>query len=430
MEDNLTEKLTENSKNLNFLFYNKVKYNFTKLDNPRDIDLFHKILNAVYDVPMTSPVLNKKYLNSLYDEYTSFFDVFDFKHKHILGKRVFSLFSNINTSIDFYIHRCYTLKYAKLKLKERQSTFSKKAFIKRHGITLGTIKFDRAIAQGLRTLKSRDDYDIICKSKGNSNRFEFYLEKINDNTGNYFTIKEAKDLINKKQSQASLKRWEYYKNGLSNYVPNTCLDFYLQKGMSTTDAILALHERQSVTSLKSYIQRYGEDRGKFKYDSRIFKWKKIMNGKSDAEKKSIRLKQIKSLSFQSKESTDFFNNIIVELGKIGIKFDDVYFGKKEYLIYDNIKGRVFFYDFTIPSIKYSCEYNGHKFHADPRVPIYEQEKWQSLFSNKTYKESLEFDSYKNSLMTDLDYHLDIVWDFESIECKTNRVINNIKIKIV
>jgi len=136
------------------------------------------------------------------------------------------------------------------------------------------------------------------------------------------------------------------------------------------------------------------------------------------------------LSFQSKESTDFFNNIIVELGKIGIKFDDVYFGKKEYLIYDNIKGRVFFYDFTIPSIKYSCEYNGHKFHADPRVPIYEQEKWQSLFSNKTYKESLEFDSYKNSLMTDLDYHLDIVWDFESIECKTNRVINNIKIKIV
>ena len=126
----------------------------------------------------------------------------------------------------------------------------------------------------------------------------------------------------------------------------------------------------------------------------------------------------------------FYNKVKYNFTKLDQPRDIALFHKILNVVYDNIKSRVFFYDFTIPSIKYSCEYNGHKFHADPRVPIHEQEKWQSLFSNKTYKESLEFDSYKNSLITDLDYHLDIVWDFESIESKTNRVINNIKIKIV
>lgn len=56
--------------------------------------------------------------------------------------------------------------------------------------------------------------------------------------------------------------------------------------------------------------------------------------------------------------------------------------------------REYFYDFVIPEIGYACEYNGHKFYADPIITENNKCVWCSLFTNKTYEECIEFDYYK------------------------------------
>jgi hypothetical protein len=426
--ESLTEKLMRNSKDLRFLFFNKPKYNLIKLEEPRDIDTFYLILKTVYNVPSGNS-LNYDALTKKYNEYLSLFSSFDFSKKRILGKDVFTNFSNVNTSLNFYLDRCHTLESAKEKLRKRQSTFSLQSFIDRYGESTGTSQYNSAINKGQLTLKSREDITKINHRKGGVNRIEFYLDKINTITNKFYTEDEAKQIVFKKQSNASKSRWEYYKKGLTDYLPNTCLDYYLKLGMNLDDALIALHKRQSLTSLDSYIYRYGEEDGIEKYNKRIYLWKTTMNSKSDDELKKIKISQRENLKYSSNASYKFFNNIITKLNNEGINFDKIYFGKKEYFIYDNVKKRIFFYDFVIPDINYACEYNGHKFHADPRIDETKKSYWRSLFTNKTYNECLEFDFYKNNLLKNKGFDLDIVWDYDCAELKTNTIINNIKNKI-
>lgn len=424
----LVDNLIQNSKNLNMLFFNKPKYNLIKLKEPRDKLIFHKIMETVYDIPKGS-LLNYDTLSKKYNEYLTTFNSFDFNKKRILGKDVFTSFSNANTSLDFYLDRCHTLESAKEQLHERQSTFSLSAFICRYGEDIGTLKYNSAIQRGINTVKNREDYVDINFKKGIVNRIEHYLTKVNPKTNNLYTEIEAKEFIYEKQANASNTRWDYHKKGLSKYLPNTCLDYYLNLGMSLDEAETALYKRQSLTSLSSYIHRYGDTIGIAKFNKRVELWKKTINSKSDEYIKELRIKQRRNLKYSSNASYQFFNNVVTTLESEGIIFDKIYFGKKEYFIYDNNKKRIFFFDFVIPEINYACEYNGHKFHADPRIDKTLKSTWRSIFSNKTYNECLEFDFYKNNLLINSGFDLDIVWDYECAKLKTNTIINNIKHKI-
>ena len=76
-------------------------------------------------------------------------------------------------------------------------------------------------------------------------------------------------------------------------------------------------------------------------------------------------------------------------------------------------GGGFLYDFVIPELKYAVEFNGERFHPDPRLyPTEESHKlWVSPYG-KTYEESLEKDTVKNEAIRDRGFELDIVWERE------------------
>ena len=424
------EKLISNSKNLNYLFFEKPNYFLKELEEPRSFQFFHSLMCHVYSVPSKEPELDVMRIKSMYDEYTQSFDDMlrnkKFNKKSIKAKDVFESFSNNNTSLQFYLDRGYSIEFAKSMLSERQSILTLSKFKKRYGEIEGTQKYKEVISRGQKTLADRPDYNDVCKSRGNSRRSDFYLDKINPLTNKLYTQEEAIEKIKKLQTKASKKRWEYYKDGLSNYVPNTTLEYYLRQGMSLTEAKIALIKRQNTASLESFIERYGSNVGIKKYEKRIQRYKKSFNNKSEEELKIIRIKQCRGLKYSSKSSTMFFENVLNALRNDGIDFNDAHYGTNEYFVYDNSKKRIFFYDFVIPSINYACEYNGHKFHPDPRLHEDEKHKWRALYSNKTYDECLEFDAYKNSLIMNNGFMLDVVWDFEDVESKTSKVLNHIK----
>lgn len=66
-----------------------------------------------------------------------------------------------------------------------------------------------------------------------------------------------------------------------------------------------------------------------------------MNFKPDEELKGIKISQRKNLKCSSNASYKFFQNIVEILKSEGITFDKIYFGKKEYFIYDIHKKRIF-----------------------------------------------------------------------------------------
>lgn len=73
----------------------------------------------------------------------------------------------------------------------------------------------------------------------------------------------------------------------------------------------------------------------------------------------------------------------------------------------------FLYDFVIPELKYAVEFNGERFHPDPR--LYPTEESHKLWVNpygKTYEEILEKDTVKNQAIRDKGFELDIVWERE------------------
>jgi len=66
-----------------------------------------------------------------------------------------------------------------------------------------------------------------------------------------------------KKSKESRKR---------NHNNTTSLEYYTFRGMSLEDAIIARRERQQTFSLKRCIEKYGEQEGKLKWQSRQEKW--------------------------------------------------------------------------------------------------------------------------------------------------------------
>jgi hypothetical protein len=358
----------------------------------------------------TNPI--SEIFNSHYQDYLKIFNEIDerkLKRRYFNSlNKVFQYWSIHNTSLDFYLCRGYNIEESKNLLKNRQSTMN--------------LEIAKKIQNSIKS-KSKDEIVEINRKKGNGNRFEFYLDKINKETNKLFTEEEAKLKIKVKQSTAFNNRWRKIKNGEIIYFPNTSINYYLGKGLSFEDAKNALIDRQKTFSLESCIERYGLEKGHQKFKDRQIKWQSTMNSKSDEEKESIKRSQVSRLSKYSKASFDYFVEVLNY-----VKFDgEIYFGKDEYVIYDKTKSRCFFFDFVIPKYKICIEYNGLAFHPHPDLDENSKLNWIEPFSKMNYQEKSDFDSYKNSLMIAKGYEVLIIW--ESDNNKIQKAVNFIKYKI-
>jgi hypothetical protein len=291
-----------------------------------------------------------------------------------------------------------------------------------------------------------------------------WLNKINNKTGKLYTKDEAKFKINsfrkmKKEywmergyslEESENKIVEYQKDNSKKFIqkminnPDMYKDirdnqigFYIKKGYSLEESKNLLKYRQDTKSLNFFIKKYGEDDGIIKYNRNIIEmgYKSSRQyyidkyGYNIGNKKytDILIKRIVPMSKASKESVKFFTKIYNFLIEKGILKKDIYWGvndSNEWFI--NKNKNLFFYDFTIKSLKIIIEYNGTKYHPNPVKDT--KETWMSLNSIEFNMKLIE-DELKKSLAVSQGFDYYVVFSNDDLQLKQNQIINKLDKKI-
>lgn len=372
--------------------------------------------------------LEENKILSIYEKYVSVFDKDNFpKYKRSKLHQVLS-FCSINSNINFYLDRGFNTGSAKEELKLRQSTVSLESFIRRFGETEGSERYNLYLDKWKNSISRHDKKELYKKWK---NTPENYLNKINPITGKLFSIEEAESKIKEDLSKGFKRVWKEYREGLreKSFV-NTTLEYYEAKGMTTEEAHLALKERQRTFTLEKCIHKYGQEEGIKRFDARNYKWQKSLDSKTDDEKKAIMISKTRNLCRYSKESLIFFNSVLSRIEENLLIGLTVYFGKKEMVLWEPLKKRPYFYDFSIPALKIIIEYNGSTFHPDvEKLTEEELLTWKCPLTKLNGLEKHKKDKEKNDFARSLGYDLLVVWDHEEFESKLKKCIDLIKKKI-
>lgn len=308
---------------------------------------------------------------------------------------------------DYFLSRCYKEEFVDELVKKRQGTWSEESMKKKYGDDWED-KFNEFVDKANKSRNSNPNINEINYSKGKLLRFEYFLDKINEDTGKLYTEEEAKEKIRKKQ-QLNSKKYADKSRGKKGI---TCrsVEYWIERGMSVDEAKEKVREIQSTNTIENYIKKYGEQEGIKKWIDRNKKWGKIMMEKK-SESNNIG-------SAYSKSSKRLFDKVIDELRKDDIVFEKVYYGEQEYSKWDKDNHRVYFYDFVIPSIKLCVEYNGVMYH-----PKEGDVNWVGLHSGITYTEKIEYDKQKIKTINDCGFTSLIIWEDDDEDESVQKIIN-------
>ncbi len=400
---------------LNLLFKKiKEKRNFILLNEPLN---FNKYCDIIKQNIKHINTYNTENLKIKYDLYLEIFNNINLKTK--ITNTLLGYGPNSNTSNEYYLNRGWSELETKLLIKNRQGNISIKNISKKRNISIyEAIKVQKEIYnKKYVTTKNKKNYDEIKKSFGNSNRWEFYLNKINPITNNLYTDEEAKEKIYNKQSKGAEAIKRYKVSGERTYIYPTTLQHFLNKGLSLLEAYKALSERQSTFSLEKCIEKYGKQEGYLVWKKRQDKWQQTLNNKSDEEKIEILNKKIKAWKnkFYSKSSIIFFDKLIEICKKdYGIEFEYMY-KENEYFIYDQETKKIYFYDFYIKDLDIIIEYNGSHIHPNKeKLSINEWNNWRHLYSKEDAEVIFKKDIYKQNIAINNNKNVLIIWDSDNI----------------
>ena len=147
--------------------------------------------------------------------------------------------------------------------------------------------------------------------------------------------------------------------------------------------------------LEYFIEKYGEQAG-YDYYQEIGRKKAkgtLNNG----------------YSHYSKNSQSYFNKIKNYLFDIGHNFNMNYATNNgEIFIQDD--NNTYFYDCYIKELNLVIEYNGDYWHANPK-----KYKSTDIIRDKEVSDIWKYDKYKESLVKENHYNIEIVWESEEIE---------------
>ena len=113
----------------------------------------------------------------------------------------------------------------------------------------------------------------------------------------------------------------------------------------------------------------------------------------------------------SKESLCVFSEVLQYCTDIGISSDDIYLGvdnRTEFFLKND--KNIFFYDFTIRSLKLIIEFHGVAFHAKNENDI-----WNNPFTNESVKENIEKRKIKNSVAISNGFDILEIWSDDSVQ---------------
>lgn len=310
--------------------------------------------------------------------------------------------------------------------------------------------------------KECEEKRIRKKMPSSPMKIENWTCKVNPDTGSNYTIEEA---IIKIKSFRKFNKEYWMSRGMSesesirevarfqkensekflqkmidnpnDYLSRTStqIGYYLKRGFSQEESHKMLKDRQSTLSIDRMIKIYGEEVGTIKYLNRIDRLKYTSSrkfyidkyGEVDGNKKydEMLLKRIVPMSKSSKQSFRFFLPIYKFLRKNDISKEDIYWGvghSNEWFI--NIDGNLFFYDFTIRSLKVIIEFHGEKFH-----PRSIDDGWKNIY-NKEISIEHQFNrdkiKEKSAKKSGFDYH--VVFSNDDLESKQKELIEIISKK--
>ena len=157
------------------------------------------------------------------------------------------------------------------------------------------------------------------------------------------------------------KRDKMYESINVKRVPNTKLEYYLNKGFDEETAKALLSERQKTGYYGSH----------------------------------------------SKECTEFINTLLERINST----ENYRFGGYEFKLKSNITGKYYFYDFTDIRKKKIIEFNGDFWHAKNNLTEDELTKLHPV-SKKSYKDMLLYDNEKYKFAKKNGYTILVVWESE------------------
>ncbi len=302
---------------------------------------------------------------------------------------------------------------------------------------------------------------IVKKMPSSPMKIENWLKKINEKTGNLYTESESIYKIksfrkcnieywiergfSKEESKIRVK--EFQKENSEKFIEKliqnpekylgrtqTQLQYWINKGFSEEDSKIKLKERQNTNSLSFFVKKYGEAEGIVKFNERLDKFSysssrqfyidKYGKEKGDIIFNDICLKRTIKFNRSSKEAYYFLIPIYKYIRKNGIQINDIYWGvgsSNEWFI--NSNKCLFFYDFTIKSLKIIIEYHGTSFH-----PKEGQIEWVSIYGDD-YENKIKIDKLKKELAEKNGYRYFFVYSDDDIKTKQVELIELIKKEI-
>jgi len=273
--------------------------------------------------------------------------------------------------------------------------------------------------------EGKKKWKAFCEKNSYTNSIEYYIETYGKEEGT--------------------KRYEKWKSATKTLR----IEYWIEKGYSEKEAKEKLAERQATNRLDKFIEREGPIKGYIKWHNRQLKWLNTLNSKTEEEKREINKKKaitlenmikkygkeegikryemwLKSIipAFYSKESIKFLNPIYDYLISLGFKDEDIYWKENEYFIYDKKQNKIRFFDFTIPKLKLTIEYNGSIWHYNPNYDY--PKDFKNPLTGVSLNELKENDNYKRQLAIDNGFKIIEVFDTDNKEEKQKEIINIIK----
>lgn len=253
---------------------------------------------------------------------------------------------------------------------------------------------------------------------------EFWLERINPNTGINYTLEEAdfernsrrpirkeywiakgysdiesQQLANEsKNRNNALGAKSSSKTNIRRITSKRCIEYFTVRGYTEKEATEMVSEGQKYFSKDICIKKYGSEQGLKIWQARQNRWQSTLNSKSEEEKARInKLKLFKGGSTSKGEL-----HLIEQISNYGINC------KKQYAI---LKNKTQYYVYDIVYDKKIIEYNGDYWHASPA-------KYKDTdiikFPNKTIsvKEIWNKDQDKIKFAESKGYKVLVIWESE------------------
>lgn len=276
----------------------------------------------------------------------------------------------------YWTERGWSQEFAKSKVGELQSkrSLSYKKLLDR-GCTAEQAKtrMSQMDSKRTETMKSSGNYEEICKSRGNGNRWEYYLDKINPTTNFLYTEQEARAKVSTKQRKFFDRMWISIKEEDGEFVNNTSVEYFIRKGFSPEEAKKELKNRQSTFSLEKCIEKHGLEEGTLLWQDRQNRWQETLNKKSDEEKHEINVRRFANRKSYSTVSVNLFEDVIIELKSKGIELT-YYMKEQEFHLYDTENKKSYFYDLCV-TIK---PYNRISRYFVSSSPIYTRRRFTKM----------------------------------------------------